>query len=158
MTDAAPPLPDDARALQAMLLAERAENERLRQIIKEMQRHRFGRRAESLPEDQLLLALEEAEQVEAEGLAGDEAADPVRRAARAAKRRSNRGALPPHLPRIEQVVDIEDKTCPCCRGQLHKMGEDTSERLDVIPAQFRVLVTRRPKYACRSCEEVVVQA
>ena len=158
MTDAAPPLPDDARALQAMLLAERAENERLRQIIKEMQRHRFGRRAESLPEDQLLLALEEAEQVEAEGLAGDEAADPVRRAASAAKRRSNRGALPPHLPRIEHVVDIEDKTCPYCRGQLHKMGEDTSERLDVIPAQFRVLVTRRPKYACRSCEEVVVQA
>ena len=38
------------------------------------------------------------------------------------------------------------------------MGEDVSERLDVVPAQFRVIVTRRPKYACRSCEEVVVQA
>jgi transposase len=37
------------------------------------------------------------------------------------------------------------------------MGEDRSERLDVIPAQFRVIVTRRPKYACRTCEEVVVQ-
>ena len=46
---------------------ERAENERLRQIIKELQRHRFGRRAESLPVDQLLLGLEEAEQIEAEG-------------------------------------------------------------------------------------------
>jgi hypothetical protein len=45
-----------------MLAAERAENERLRQIIKELQRHRFGRRAESLPVDQLLLGLEEAEQ------------------------------------------------------------------------------------------------
>ncbi|MEJ1162039.1 IS66 family transposase [Prosthecomicrobium sp. N25] len=141
-----------------MLLAERAENERLRQIIKELQRHRFGRRAESLPEDQLLLALEEAEQVEAEGLAVDEAADPVRREARAARRRANRSALPAHLPRIEVVVDVEDKTCPCCRGPLHPMGEDTSERLDVVPAQFRVLVTRRPKYACRACEEVVVQA
>ncbi|MCW1838745.1 IS66 family transposase [Prosthecomicrobium hirschii] len=141
-----------------MLLAERAENERLRQIIKEMQRHRFGRKAESLPEDQLLLALEEAEQVEAEGLAGDETADPVRREARAARRRANRGALPAHLPRIEQVVDVEDKSCPCCRGPLHAMGEDVSERLDVVPAQFRVLVTRRPKYACRACEEVVVQA
>jgi transposase len=40
-----------------MLLEERAESERLRQIIKDLQRHRFGRRAESLPEDQLLLAL-----------------------------------------------------------------------------------------------------
>jgi hypothetical protein len=42
-----------------MIVAERHENERLRQIIKEMQRHRFGRRAETLPEDQLLLGLEE---------------------------------------------------------------------------------------------------
>jgi len=41
---------------------------------------------------------------------------------------------------------------------LHKIGEDVSERLDIIPAQFRVLVTRRPKYACRACEEGVVQA
>jgi transposase len=38
------------------------------------------------------------------------------------------------------------------------MGEDVSERLDIVPAQFRVIVTRRPKYACRICEEVVVQA
>jgi transposase len=37
------------------------------------------------------------------------------------------------------------------------MGEDISERLDIVPAQFRVIVTRRPKYACRACEEVVVQ-
>jgi transposase len=41
---------------------------------------------------------------------------------------------------------------------LHQIGEDISERLDVIPAQFRVLVTRRPKYACRACEEGVTQA
>jgi transposase len=38
------------------------------------------------------------------------------------------------------------------------MGDDRSERLDVLPAKFRVIVTRRPKYACRRCEEVVVQA
>lgn len=141
-----------------MLAAERAENERLRQIIKELQRHRFGRRAESLPVEQLLLGLEEAEQVEAEGFAAEDASDPTKREDRARKRRANRGALPAHLPRIEQVVDIEDKSCPCCRGMLHVMGEDRSERLDIIPAQFRVVVTRRPKYACRACEEVVVQA
>ena len=41
---------------------------------------------------------------------------------------------------------------------MHVIGEDTSERLDVIPAQFRVIVTHRPKYACRACEEAVVQA
>jgi transposase len=39
-----------------------------------------------------------------------------------------------------------------------RIGEDVSERLDVIPAQFRVLVTRRPKYACRRCSQAVAQA
>jgi transposase len=70
----------------------------------------------------------------------------------------NRGSLPAHLPRIEMVVDIEDRTCPCCKGALHQIGEDRSERLDIVPAQLRVLVVRRPKYACRACEEAVVQA
>ena len=141
-----------------MLLAERAESERLRQIIKELQRHRFGRRAETLPEDQLLLALEDVEQTEAASNAQDEATKPELRSTRAAQRHRNRGALPAHLPRIEQVVDIDSTTCPCCSGRLHRIGEDVSERLDIVPAQFRVLVVRRPKYACRSCEEVVVQA
>lgn len=150
-------LPDDPATLRAMLAAREAEIDRLHQIIKELQRHRFGRRAESLPLDQLLLGLEEAEQVEGEASAGEEAADPAKRAERAA-RRTNRGALPAHLPRIEQVIDIADRTCPCCRGGLHVIGEDVSERLDVVPAQFRVIVTRRPRYACRACEDGMVQA
>src|SRR3954470_15481135 len=141
-----------------MVVAERAESERLRLIIKELQRHRFGRRAETLPADQLLLGLEEAEQVEASGLAAAEDAAPDARAARVAKRRTNRGALPAHLPRVESVIDVEGRTCPCCSGTLHRIGEDVSERLDIVPAQLRVLVVRRPKYACRSCEDVVLQA
>jgi transposase len=66
--------------------------------------------------------------------------------------------LPAHLPRIGVLVDVEDKTCPCCGGALHTIGEDTSEMLDLVPAQLRVKVIRRPRYACRSCEETVVQA
>jgi transposase len=158
VSNEANPLTSDPIALRAMLAEERAENERLRQIIKELQRHRFGRRAESLPVDQLLLGLEEAEQIEAEGLASEEAADPAKRAERVRKRRANRGSLPAHLLRVEQIIDVQDKICPCCRGELHAMGEDVSERLDIVPAQFRVIVTRRPKYACRACEEIVVQA
>jgi len=149
---------DDPAALQAMLAAERVENERLRKIIRELQRHRFGRRAESLPVDQLLLGLEEAEQAEAADEAKAEAAAPAERSARVAKRRANRGALPSHLPRIETLVDIEDRSCPCCAAPLHRIGEDVSERLDVVPAQFRVLVVRRPKYACRACTDGVSQA
>jgi transposase len=151
-------LPDDPNELKAMLLAERVRNERLVQIIKELQRHRFGRRAETLPEDQMLLALEEVEQTEAGAAAETEANSAPEREKAARKRRTNRGALPAHLPRIEMIVDIDDKTCPCCTGLLHRIGEDVSERLDIVPAQFRVLVTRRPKYACRACEGAVVQA
>lgn len=155
-TDSA--LPEDPERLKAMVLAERAESERLRQIIAALQRHRFGRRAESLPEDQLQLALEEVEQVEADGQAAAETTAPDQRKAHAATRRRNRGALPAHLPRVETVVDIDSTICPCCSGALHRIGEDVSERLDIIPAQFRVLVVRRPKYACRTCEDGVVQA
>jgi transposase len=151
-------LPNDPETLKAMLIAERARSERLVQIIKEMQRHRFGRQAETLPEDQMLLALEEAEQTEAGATAEEEARSTQVRAEAARRRRRNRGALPAHLPRIETTVDIDDKTCPCCKGLLHRIGEDVSERLDIVPAQFRVLVTHRPKYACRACEDVVVQA
>src|SRR6201991_1660326 len=151
-------LPDDPSTLKAMLLAERARAERLEQIIKELQRHRFGRRAETLPEDQLLLGLEDVEQTLASGEAEADDADPAGRTKRTTGRRLNRGGLPAHLPRIEMVVDIEDHACPCCHHALHRIGEDRSERLDIIPAQLRVLVVRRPKYACRACEEVVVQA
>jgi transposase len=147
-------LPDNPDLLKAMLLAERAESERLRQIIKELQRHRFGRRAESLPEEQLQLGLEEVQQVEAEAQAREEENAPTERQKRAARRRANRGALPRHLPRIETLVDVTSKICPACSGQLHRIGEDVAERLDIIPAQFRVLVVRRPKYACRTCEDV----
>jgi len=40
---------------------------------------------------------------------------------------------------------------------LHPIGEDASRRLDVIPVQYRRLVTHRPKYACRACEGTIVQ-
>ena len=88
-----------------MLLAERHESERLRQIIKELQRYRFGRKAETLPEEQMLLGLEDVQQVAACTEAGQDETAPEGRAERARKRRNNRGALPAHLPRIEVVVD-----------------------------------------------------
>lgn len=58
------------------------------------------------------------------------------------------------------VVHAEDEAIDRqrLRRQSHIIGEDVSERLDIVPAQFRVLVTRRPKYACRSCEAGVIQA
>ncbi len=152
------PLPDDPAQLKAMLIAERAHSERLEEIIKAMQRHRFGRCAETLSEDQLLLGLEDVEQTAAATEAADESKYLAKRTAALAKRRANRGALPLHLPRIEILCELDDKICPCCRNLLHQIDEDRSERLDIVPAQFRVLVTCRPRYACRTCEDVVIQA
>lgn len=48
--------------------------------------------------------------------------------------------------------------CACCGGALHRIGEDRSERLDVVPAQYRVLVTVRPKLGCRACGDGIAQA
>jgi transposase len=66
--------------------------------------------------------------------------------------------LPAHLPRVEVLIEPESTACPCCQATMAVIGEDRAERLDVIPARFRVLVTRRPRLACRACGDVVVQA
>jgi transposase len=155
----------DVAALRALVLTawaerdvQRAENERLadqndslRHLIRQLQRLRFGRSSEKLDPDQLNLALEDLEQAVAAVETEQEKADPALRKARAEKRRADRGSLPEHLPRVEIVIEPEGTACPYCGGAMHVIGEDRSQRLDVIPAQHRVIVTRRPKYACRAC-------
>src|SRR4051812_4191149 len=139
--------------------AAQAEVEKLRLLIRQLQRGQFGRRSERLDPGQLQLGLEDLEQTMAAAEAG-----PGEMAARNSTprtprvRRRNLGALPAHLPRVEVLVDLEDKSCPCCGGSLHVIGEDTSEMLDLVPAQLRVKVVRRPRYGCRACEEVIVHA
>jgi transposase len=165
-------LPTDIEVLQArlaMVLAERdaaiaerdqalSQNDRLRHLLQQLQRMQFGRRSEKLDPDQLALAFEDIEQAIAATEAADDKKDSVGARARAEKRRASRGALPVDLPRVHVTIAPEDTDCPCCRAPMHVIGEDSSQRLDVIPAQFRVIVTHRPKYACRACEQAVVQA
>ncbi len=136
----------------------RSHNVRLQHLLNQLQRMQFGRRSEKLDPDQLALAFEDIEQAIAATEADEDKRDPVGARARAEKRRAGRGALPAHLPRVDVTIEPEDTSCPCCRAPMHVIGEETSQRLDVIPAQFRVLVTHRPKYACRACEQAVVQA
>lgn len=162
-------LPDDVVALRALVLEQAraladitdakskadARIERLQAIIDAFMRHRFGRRSEQLDPDQFELALEDMETALAEAEHAREKASSARSDR---PRKTNRGSLPAHLERIEQIIDVEDKACPCCGGGLHQIGEDVSERLDVVPTTFRVLVSRRPRYGCRSCESAIVQA
>lgn len=162
MLDAAE-LPDDIAALKAMLIAAEVRDQRkderiaqLEKLVAAFRQAAFGRRSEKSDPDQFELALEDLETAIAVVHAEEDVED--RAARRPAKPRStNRGSLPKHLPRIEEIIEPESLVCRC-GGCLHCIGEDVSERLDVIPAQFRVIVTRRPKYACRSCTDGVVQA
>ena len=157
-------LPDDATTLKAVLTAALTEIERLNQLIAGLRRHRFGRRSEKLDDAALEQGAEDLAQALAEQRAGLEDAAAKSDAptpeppARRAPAQRNRGALPADLPRIELIVDIKDKACPCCRSPLHQIGEDVAEMLDYVPAQLRVRVIRRPRYGCRRCEGAVAQA
>jgi uncharacterized protein YlxW (UPF0749 family) len=162
MDTAAVTLPDDVAALRLMLVeawaerdAERdqntrlaAQNDRLRHLLRQLQRLQFGRRSEKLDPDQLNLAFEDLEQAVAEAEAEQEKTDPALKRARVEKRRAVRGSLPEHLPRVEVVIEPEDTTCPCCGDAMQVIGEDRSQRLDRVPAQYQVVVTRRPKPRC----------
>ena len=152
---------EELSARYATLLNERdilkAELEKLQLAIKQLIRARYGRKSERVDPEQLQLALEGLEQdVGAVTAAQEQAEAQVRKTRRPPER--NRGHLPAHLERYEVVVDVADKTCPCCGGALHVIDEDVAEQLDVIPLRLRVRVTRRPRYGCRACAEAVVQA
>ena len=140
------PLPD-IDALQAQLAAALAErdaaiierdaalrqNDRLAHLLRQLQRMQFGRKSEKLDPGQFALALEDVEQAVAAREAADDKQNKGAAAARAEKRRGNRGALPAHLPPVHVTIEPEDRTCPCRRSPMHAIGADVSERLDVIP-------------------------
>src|SRR5215212_9851716 len=117
-------------AAQSKYEVAQAEIEKLRLLIRQLQRGRFGRRSERLDPDQLQLGLEDLEQTAAATEAAQEAASRSGTPRPPRVRRRNLGALPAHLPRAEVLVDVEDKGCPCCGGSLHVIAEDTSEMLD----------------------------
>ena len=129
--------------------------EHVRHLLRKANDARYGAKSEKLallPADQLQLALEDLEVLIAKTEAVEEKSTPVLPHLR---RKPHRGALPKHLPRLHETLAPEDPTCPCCRAPMHVIGEETSERLDVVPAQYRVIVTHRPKLACRTCEKIV---
>src|SRR5271168_4738955 len=143
------------------------ENEKLLLILSQYKRALFGRRSEKMDADQLQLLLSgnEASMVAGvanENAAADSAGNDTKAGApdKPARPRPNRnrGMLPVHLPRVDVVIDVESKICPCCGGPLHKIGETVKEMFDVVPVQYRVKRLVRPRYGCRGCESAVVQA
>jgi transposase len=145
---------DEVAQLRAALAAAEARIAALEQIIHDLRRARFGQSAERVDPGQLTLAL--GTMPPTPPPASNDNAPPHGRKPHAERRR-NRGRLPAHLERTEEVLDLTDRRCPCCREEMRQIGEDRSERLDAIPAQLRVRVTIRPRYACRRCEAGVHQ-
>ena len=135
-----------------------ARCEKLEHLLRVARNAQYGRSSEKLNPDQLELTLEDVEQAVAGIEAKENKASPAKGRERAAKRRANRGALPEHLPRIVETIAPESTVCPCCGEAMHEIGADESQRLDVVPAQFRVIVTRRLKFACGACPGSLVQA
>jgi len=180
-TPAAEPLPDDVETLKAMLLAQRealasaearamaAETnardqalliEKLEHQIARLRQDRFGQSSERRALlDQLELQLFELKEDKAQA---EQAASDAAQAARpdeaqvvqaSTRRKPARRPLPEHLPR-ERVVYPMPAACPCCGGALHKLGEDVTETLELVPRQWKVICHVREKHSCRSCEKI----
>ena len=70
------------------------------------------------------------------------------------RRQPKRQALPEHLKRVEHHHEPESTTCGCGQAMV-RIGEDVSERLDIIPAQFFVHRHIRGKWTCKCCQTLV---
>jgi transposase len=163
-------LPDldtlDIEALKALVLAKqseldsrRSEIENLKLLILKLKRMQFGPRSEKFARDlaQLQLQLEdlEANEAAAESLPTQLfAVEPKEGTARKPARR----LLPAELPRETETIAPQQEACPDCGGKLRLLGEDVSERLEYVPARFKVIRTVRPKLSCACCARILQEA
>jgi transposase len=137
-----------------------AEVETLKLTIAKLRRDKFGASSERGARliDQLELQLAELEERIAQDQAAAEiAASPPNEqsatSSREKQRKPARRPLPEHLPR-ERVVHPAPSACPCCGGPLRKLGEDITETLEHVPAQWKVIQHVREKFPCRRCEAI----
>lgn len=140
-------LPDDPELLKKLLLQQVQRNHYLEEQFRLAQQKQFGQSAEGFDAQGDLF--DEAEET-------TEVVEQETQDISYTRKKPKRKALPKDLPREQVIHDIaeEDKQCDCCGGELHKMGEDVSEKLDFLPAKVKVIEHIRPKYACRECEKV----
>lgn len=138
------------------------ENTLLRARVDQLAKHMFGKSSEKIRPDQLLLAFQIAEAEakaadEKETAAGEETGETPKRPRRV-KPSQKAGQKP--LPVREQIVDPPEaeRRCPCCQGEMTRIGEETSEHVEFVPSSLFIHRTRRGKYACRKCQDGVVIA
>jgi transposase len=132
-----------------------AEIQHLKLLIRKLQRLNFGHKSEKLGRqiEQLELQLEEL-QIN-RGESAPRPAPESEAAAAPAKAKPARRPLPGHLPRKRKTHEPKQKACPDCGMEMKKVGEDVSEMLDYVPAQWVVIQHVRPKYSCSCCQRMV---
>lgn len=178
MSSATTNLPDDPAFLKAMIAALQAENAKmsatlqahdqliqtLRLRIAKLKKQVFGKSSEKIEREieQLELALEDLLIAAAEGSTApidepDEAASVVPLADTAEKIMRRRPRVSDKAVRERRELD-PGSCCPECGGELRLVGEDTSEILDMIAAQMKVIEVARLKKSCRCCEKMVQMA
>ena len=175
MTETANTLPDDISQLKGIIAGQilslekhenifqinqkelaklKAQNERLAEMVRLLRHQHFGKKSEKVASEQLGIFNEaevevkkaEPESIETEKITYE-------------RRRGKRTPIPAHFPREDVVIDLPESEKHCPEGhELTCIGEETSEQLDVIPAQIKVIRTIRKKYACTTCEEHVKRA
>jgi transposase len=117
---------------------------------------KFGARTEAMSAEQRrlfeeTLAEDEADlQAQLRALQGDAPGG----APAGHERKPRRQALPEHLRRVEHRHEPEDTTCACGRP-MQRVGEDISERLDIVPAEFFVHRHIYGKWSCKCCQVLV---
>ena len=129
-----------ARArLEAEVGALTEQKQRLEHLVREFRQALYGKRSEKLDADARQLAFEDLEaavaEVEEAKARSTGTSSPPDGMARPAARR-NLGRMPKELPRLERVIEPASLACPCGCGAMIKIGEDVTERLDIVPAQF----------------------
>jgi transposase len=144
-------LPDDVAQLKALVSIKNHQIAALQEELRLLLHKRFGASSEKADPAQLQLFNE----AEVDAIAAPDADDTAGEITVAEHTREKRGRkpLPSILPRvrIEHDVPEAEKICSCgCT--LSRIGEETSEQLDIEPAKIQVLQNVRFKYACRSCE------
>jgi transposase len=147
-------LPDDVATLKAMVIAGGREIEALKLTIAKMRRDKFGASSERGAKllDQLELQLAELEESVAQDIATAQIKAPADSKDKQQLKPARR-PLPAHLPR-ERVVHSAPSSCPGCGGALRKLGEDITETLEHVPAQWKVIQHVREKFSCRRCEAI----
>ena len=133
-----------------------AEIANLKLTIAKMRRDTYGASSEHGAKllDQLELQLAELVERVAEDKTTDAIAAPAP-ATECEHHKPARRPLPERLPR-ERLVHASPAVCPCCNGtNFRKLGEDTTETLERVPAQWKVIVHVRERLACRTCDTIV---